>query len=501
MDAIQSRARLMGARALAPHGGRETAGPWPWAHDWPGPGWTASLIERLPLDLRVGAFAAWKDAGTRLTRTPAGRGERTAIVHSFNQRLQSFDVDIDADEWSYSNLKREFAAYWYRVGLDEGDRWALKHGVTGTTRETRCGRALDRAYWRRRWRQRQGRMIEHAYACYAPTCIRWCSETAQRQARARMLKTLEWAQQFELVPSDGSAAIPMQDLLLGNRDARLYAELLARAKGIGTLASDAGYTTALLVTLTVPGPMHPTTSANGQRCRNRNYDGTTVKQAHDWLELRWQRFRASAFRRGRSPYWVLAEQPHLDGTPHLHLIVYIRPKDRAGIERLLRSAFDAKVTEGDARARHGLDIRDIEGASAVRWRTSAVSWPMWHAQWVRSPGRVIAAMRSLQTVLPSGVRMLTPRKRSGPASGPACMASAGFGLRTRTRRCGSCADAMISHCQKGLGRRRRTRHARATTRPFTRRWAMRVCGWPIKAAALVTESPAENFRGLQTLRG
>ena len=75
------------------------------------------------------------------------------------------------------------------------------------------------------------------------------------------------------------------------------------------------------VTLTVPPAFHPN-PANG----NISWDGSTPKEAHDWLQKLWRYFQKRFGEAGGKVFGVRVEEPHEDGCPHWHLLIYINPK-------------------------------------------------------------------------------------------------------------------------------------------------------------------------------
>lgn len=98
------------------------------------------------------------------------------------------------------------------------------------------------------------------------------------------------------------------------------AELITRVKGFEELAQKYKHA-AEFVTLTCPSRMHAVL-ANGKV--NPKYDGTKPSEAQAYLVQCWARFRALAAKNKIKFYGLRIAEPHHDGTPHWHVILFYR---------------------------------------------------------------------------------------------------------------------------------------------------------------------------------
>lgn len=101
------------------------------------------------------------------------------------------------------------------------------------------------------------------------------------------------------------------------------AELMLRMHDFEALADKLGHVGEFW-TLTVPSRFHAVHSRSCQL--NERFDGATVREGQEQLRRVWARIRARLNREGIRPYGFRVAEPHHDGTPHWHLLVFL-PQD------------------------------------------------------------------------------------------------------------------------------------------------------------------------------
>ena len=110
-------------------------------------------------------------------------------------------------------------------------------------------------------------------------------------------------------------------------------ELMCRLAGFETIANDLGHV-AEFYTITCPSRMHARLSKSSKA--NPNYDQTTPKQAQAYLSQVWSRIRAKLGRDNIQIYGFRVAEPHRDGTPHWHLLVFSKADNLPTIRETMR---------------------------------------------------------------------------------------------------------------------------------------------------------------------
>lgn len=187
----------------------------------------------------------------------------------------------------------------------------------------RVARMLDPNWWRRSLRRSQVRDIEgvaikiglvHAKAEKYVSEESFQRRAQQSRRNRKMLESItmknEDGEQFTLAQlSDKSVANPQ--LRRG--------EMMLRIRGFEEVAKSLNHQ-CLFVTLTCPSRMHSRLYQSGEG--NPNYDGTTPKDAQKYLCLLWARCRAKFARDGVVAYGFRIAEPHHDGCPHWHVLLF-----------------------------------------------------------------------------------------------------------------------------------------------------------------------------------
>lgn len=184
-------------------------------------------------------------------------------------------------------------------------------------------------WWRRALRKRVARVVEHgaiklglvngsvgAYASDGAVGRR----AGQLARNAAMLdKTLMRNEAGQVYKLSELAA-----LSVANPDVR-RGELMVRIRGAEEFADASGHP-GLFVTLTCPSRFHAVLSTSkrggGLRMNPRFDKDNTPRHGQMWLRQMWARVRAQMARDGLTVYGIRVAEPHHDGCPHWHALLW-----------------------------------------------------------------------------------------------------------------------------------------------------------------------------------
>ena len=138
-------------------------------------------------------------------------------------------------------------------------------------------------------------------------------------------------------------------------------ELMTRIAGFEKIAIECGHG-GLFLTVTCPSRMHKWVSAGaGKVFENAKYDGTTPKEAQAYLSKCYSRIRAKLARAQIGIYGFRIAEPHHDGCPHWHILIF-HPAGRAQeITEIFRGYMLA-------------DSPDERGAAEHRVKAEVIDW-------------------------------------------------------------------------------------------------------------------------------
>lgn len=231
---------------------------------------------------------------------------------------------------------------------------------------TRMGRVLRmtcQIWWRRQLRRvwharaeeamRQFGLVHRGRAAYV---TEWT-----RRRRRRMRRAMYDALKSATLNGENGETLELFNVWKGsiaNPTVR-RAELMVRLRGFETIAAEQGHV-ARFFTLTAPSAFHPVTTVNGSPQPNPRYTDKTADEARRWLLKQWARIRAKLKRARVVLYGFRIAEPHHDGTPHLHMLLWMPSADRIKVRRAIRAYMWRDYSDEPGMRRHRYNVKPID---------------------------------------------------------------------------------------------------------------------------------------------
>ena len=188
-------------------------------------------------------------------------------------------------------------------------------------------RLFNVRWWRRQLRTLHARKLEKASRYLGAVCKRrggYCSDVTLRRHEAQKVRNRELLERLEAINDEGQSytLAQLSDLGVSNPVIR-RSELMTRIRGTEEYASEYTDFTPVFITQTCPSRFH-SHNRGGEQYPNWNH--TTPKEAQKYLSGIWARVRAKWQRKGIACFGFRVAEPHHEGCPHWHLLLWF-PKD------------------------------------------------------------------------------------------------------------------------------------------------------------------------------
>jgi hypothetical protein len=237
------------------------------------------------------------------------------------------------------------------------------------TPESIKARAQSVPWWRRKLRTMFARGAEHAMreagmvSSHRSAYV--SADGLKRRAQERE-KSKRWIKSQDLLCVGTGELFPLEDVAakgMANQSIR-RGELMIRARGFQEIAGERG-DVGIFLTLTCPSAFHATLRSTGKA--NPNYNGSSPRDAQAWLNKQWQKARAKLSRLSITYYGFRVAEPHHDGTPHWHAILFVAGADADRFGLVVREVWLSEYADepGAREARVVIRKEDAARGNAV----------------------------------------------------------------------------------------------------------------------------------------
>ncbi|WP_295894908.1 replication endonuclease [uncultured Vibrio sp.] len=146
-----------------------------------------------------------------------------------------------------------------------------------------------------------------------------------REHKAQLKRNWDAIQKMLLTDEETGEEVDAEHMVLksvSNPAIRRH-ELMVRCRGCEDIGDELGLQ-GLFLTLTTPAAYHNSYKKGGFI---DHWNGASPKDAQDYLTGVWSRIRSKLGRLGIRWFGVRVAEPHHDGTPHWHLLIWVNPAD------------------------------------------------------------------------------------------------------------------------------------------------------------------------------
>lgn len=197
-------------------------------------------------------------------------------------------------------------------------------------------RMFSESWWRGRLRRMAAAWREHLQIALGNVSRKkypYASKKCLTDWREQKRRTREFLKGLELEDEEGNriSLIDKHDGSVAN-PAKRRCELMTRIRGFENICHQLGYV-GEFYTLTAPSKYHATTRAG---YRNHKWNGASPADTQRYLTSLWACIRAKLHREAIRIFGIRVAEPHHDGTPHWHMLMFMLPENVARVRQIVR---------------------------------------------------------------------------------------------------------------------------------------------------------------------
>ncbi|WP_434357371.1 replication endonuclease [Parasalinivibrio latis] len=220
----------------------------------------------------------------------------------------------------------------------------IKEKITHLDAECGLLRLICNKFWTRRLKRQRDVMREHlaiAMGAVSKAATPYCSLDCLSEYKAQRSRNWEAIKNMELFNEEDGETAELESMVLksvANPAIRRH-ELMTRVRGCEDLAAKMELA-GQFYTLTTPSAYHNSRKRGGFV---EHWNGASPRDAQRYLCSTWAKIRAELARRDIRWFGIRVAEPHHDGTPHWHILLWLLPEQASDA----RNVFIDYATETD----------------------------------------------------------------------------------------------------------------------------------------------------------
>lgn len=336
--------------------------------------YVARTLARVPDEIRPHLLTEYRERFTTQGEQAANRYIREGVSDLFEGET----LNLSASDGDVRGLAKDYAlkvsdllgmaAPWSEMAIrallmNICDRMGIAHPQAKTTTGMAARMSAEK-WWRGALRRETLRRREEKAiraGLVHSKADKYVSNATHHRLSQKARRDRLFLEAYELTNECGDVVDLVEVFEAGQSNPKhRFTEMMIRTKGMEAVADELGWV-GLWITPTCPSRMHPRLEETG--ARNPKFDGTTPTQAHDHLQTQWENSRAAMGRRGIDFMGVRVEEPHQDGTPHRHMLLFVTPSDERETLAILREYHLERFDPDEPGAReHRVKVERIDKA-------------------------------------------------------------------------------------------------------------------------------------------
>lgn len=297
----------------------------------------------------------YKQLSTLPTLDKVDVNDLAANISSFMQNL--IVKFLETDEFKLNDSEHELSIYKFALEQLKPLKITAPYFVDyqkGEINEQQIVIALaklsDAKWWQNKLKRQWAFQREHlaiAAGQVQKSANPYASRTCVGEWKEQKRKNREWLknQCIENVDTGEQFELALQVDKSNANPAIRRCELMIRMRGFEDIANEYGYVGAF-ITLTAPSKYHSVHAKGGFI---KNWNAGTPRDTQKYLCSVWAKIRAKLNREGLRIFGFRVAEPHHDGTPHWHILVFMHPDHKERIHEIMRTyALDEDTHEPGA---------------------------------------------------------------------------------------------------------------------------------------------------------